>query len=66
MEYHPKMQGITFEECCEEEEGEGNEGIDDETDIEGDEDEEDDEVVGEMTAATKTVMIILNFTLNVN
>ena len=33
------MQGTTFEECCEEEEGEddaGNEGIDDDTDTEGD------------------------------
>jgi hypothetical protein len=38
------MQRITFEECCEEEEGEGNagnEGIDYDTDTEGDEDEED-------------------------
>ena len=38
------MQGTAFKECCEEEEGEGNvgnEGIDDDADIEGDEDEED-------------------------
>ena len=38
------MQGITFEECCEEEEREGNtgnEGIDDDADAEGDEDEGD-------------------------
>ena len=38
------MQGITFEEYCEREEGEGNagiEGIDDGADAEGDEDEGD-------------------------
>ena len=38
------MQGITFEKYCEGEEGEGNvgnEGIDDDADVEGDEDEGD-------------------------
>ena len=29
-------------------------------------DDEENEAVGEMTVATKTVMITLNFTLNVN